>query len=184
MADVARIAPLIAVTRDGGEGRTSLTRAGRVRLDYRLDASGVATLRHALVRMARIARAAGALEQVAVGTPPVWHRTDRGDPGRERPAFDRLRGRPRAGSTSRRTAGRSSRPTRWGPLGIGRRPADHPADPWGRVRVDARGDRAIGGLYVGDGSLFPTGLGVNPMITIMALARRIARTILAESPAG
>ena len=32
--------PLVAVTRDGGEGRTTLTKAGRVRVDYRLDDSG------------------------------------------------------------------------------------------------------------------------------------------------
>jgi cholesterol oxidase len=38
----------------------------------------------------------------------------------------------------------------------------------------------IPGLYVADGSLFPTGIGVNPMITILALARRVARTVLAE----
>ena len=53
MAGSAHLSPLIAVTRDGGEGRVSLTKAGRVRLDYRLDATGVATLRHALVSMAR-----------------------------------------------------------------------------------------------------------------------------------
>ena len=35
------------VTRDGGEGRTTLTRTGRVRIDYRLDAIGAATLRPA-----------------------------------------------------------------------------------------------------------------------------------------
>ena len=29
--------------------------------------------------------------------------------------------------------------------------------------------------------LFPTGIGVNPMITVMALARRTAATILAET---
>jgi long-chain-alcohol oxidase len=38
----------------------------------------------------------------------------------------------------------------------------------------------VGGLYVADASLFPTGLGVNPMITTMALARRVARTVIAE----
>ena len=74
MATSAHVAPFIAVTRDGGEGRVSVTRADRVRLDYRLDASGVATLRHALVSMARLARAAGATRIVAAGTPPIWHR--------------------------------------------------------------------------------------------------------------
>ena len=38
----------------------------------------------------------------------------------------------------------------------------------------------MAGLYVADASLFPTGLGVNPMLTVMALARRVARTVLAE----
>jgi choline dehydrogenase-like flavoprotein len=32
----------------------------------------------------------------------------------------------------------------------------------------------VPGLYVADASLFPTSLRVNPMITIMAVARRIA----------
>jgi choline dehydrogenase-like flavoprotein len=54
----------------------------------------------------------------------------------------------------------------------------HPCDPGGRVR--GRDGAAIPGLYVADGSLFPTGIGVNPMITILALARRVARTVLAD----
>jgi len=61
-------------------------------------------------------------------------------------------------------------------------PIDHPCDPDGRVRI--RGGRVIPGLYVCDGSLFPTGIGVNPMITIMALARRVARTVEAEGRAA
>ena len=39
----------------------------------------------------------------------------------------------------------------------------------------------MGGLYVGDGSVFPTGIGVNPMVTIMAMARRLSRVIQAET---
>jgi choline dehydrogenase-like flavoprotein len=32
----------------------------------------------------------------------------------------------------------------------------------------------VGGLYIVDASIFPTSLRVNPMITIMGCARRIA----------
>jgi choline dehydrogenase-like flavoprotein len=37
---------------------------------------------------------------------------------------------------------------------------------------------------VADASLFPTSLGVNPMLTTMVLARRVARAIRAETTAG
>jgi choline dehydrogenase-like flavoprotein len=61
---------------------------------------------------------------------------------------------------------------------MGSQPADHACDERGRVRTN-RG-RVIRGLYVADASLFPTAIGVNPMITVMLLARRVARTVLAE----
>jgi choline dehydrogenase-like flavoprotein len=64
---------------------------------------------------------------------------------------------------------------------MGADPRGHACDPWGRVRRDGASDRVVRGLYVADGSLFPTGLGVNPMITIMVLARRVSRTILGEA---
>ena len=62
-------------------------------------------------------------------------------------------------------------------------PGAYTADPAGRVRTaDARpgADRVVHGLYVGDASAFPSALGVNPMITTMAWARRVSRTVLAE----
>jgi choline dehydrogenase-like flavoprotein len=37
----------------------------------------------------------------------------------------------------------------------------------------------VGGLYVADGSVVPSSLGVNPQITIMALAARLARRLSA-----
>jgi choline dehydrogenase-like flavoprotein len=39
------------------------------------------------------------------------------------------------------------------------------------------------GVWIGDGSAFPTSSGTNPMITIMALARRTAQAIHSSSPA-
>src|SRR4029453_10452373 len=57
MRRARQIGPLIAGPRDGGEGRTSVTRAGHVRVDYRLDDGGRRTMRHALVSIAPLARA-------------------------------------------------------------------------------------------------------------------------------
>ncbi|HEX5823775.1 MAG TPA: GMC family oxidoreductase N-terminal domain-containing protein [Candidatus Limnocylindrales bacterium] len=177
---IRHVSPLIAVTRDGGEGRVRPTKAGGARIDYKLDATGVATLRHALVSMAGLLRAAGARSMLAAGTPPRWHGRDGFAPGQEERSFgafeDALRSfdfGPNRGSVFSAHQMGSTR--------MGARASDHACDPQGRVRAGARsGSGVVGGLYVGDGSLFPTAIGVNPMITIMALARRVARTVVAE----
>ncbi len=181
MAGAGHLTPLIAVTRDGGEGRATLTRAGRPRIDYRLDAGGVATLRHAVVQMSRLLRAAGAIEIVAAGTPPLRYA-----PGGSSEGQDAVYARYEEALASfdlRPNRGAVFSAHQMGSVRMGAETRVHPCDPWGRVRQGARGDAVIGGLYVGDGSAFPTGLGVNPMLTVMALARRTARTILAERQA-
>jgi choline dehydrogenase-like flavoprotein len=180
MEGAVRLSPLIAVTRDGGEGRASLTRAGRVRLDYRLDPVGVATFRHALVSMARLARAAGATDMVAPGAPATWYRPTSGGSGTDGRAYERFEQDLAATDLAPNRAAVFSA-HQLGSVRMGGDPADHPCDPWGRLRVGNRNDAVVDGLYVGDGSLCPTGIGVNPMITIMALARRVSRTILAET---
>ena len=177
MARARYFSPLIAVTRDGGEGRTQLTRAGRVRIDYALDDDGRATLRHALVSMARLARAGGAAEILAVGAPLRRHRVD-GEPDESQrfAAFERSLGEtdfaPHRGTVASAH--------QMGTIRAGSDATDHAADPRGRIRADSRGS-IVPGLYVADASTFPTGLGVNPMVAVMAMARRVSRTVLAES---
>jgi choline dehydrogenase-like flavoprotein len=175
------IAPLIAVTRDGGEGRVRATRAGGVRIDYRLDALGVATLRHALVSMARLARAGGARQIVAAGMPPAWYGQTGFGPGREARAFVVFEDALGAFDFSP-NRGSVFSAHQMGTARMGEPSADHPVDPRGRVRRSAASAAPVAGLYVADGSLFPTGIGVNPMITIMALARRVSRTVIDEAP--
>jgi choline dehydrogenase-like flavoprotein len=63
------------------------------------------------------------------------------------------------------------------PLGscrLGRSPEHGVCDPWHEVF-------GVAGLYVCDGSVVPTALGVNPQVTIMALATRLAERLLQRS---
>lgn len=180
MARARHFAPLVAVTRDGGEGRVRLTRAGRVRIDYRLDDAGRATARHALVSMARLARAAGAAEILAVAMPLARHRVDgAGDEARRFAAFERAL----AGMDFSPHRGTIASAHQMGTLRMGADPTSHAADPRGRIRDDPRGS-IVPGLYVADSSTFPTAIGVNPMVTVMTMAKRVSRTVLAEGRPG
>src|SRR5207248_8281883 len=48
------------------------------------------------------------------------------------------------------------------------------ANPWGELHDTP-------GVWIGDGSAFPTASGTNPMVSIMALARRTAHAIAGVS---
>ena len=62
--------------------------------------------------------------------------------------------------------------------------------PLGTARADARPDHGVvdqrlklhdaDGIYVADGSVVPSSLGVNPQITIMSLATRLAYDLLGK----
>ncbi len=166
-------APLIGIVRDHGAGRVRSSRGGWPRIEYRLDDRDGATARRALIEMARMARAAGAVEIVALATPGLrWRATD------GPPAFDAFcKGLGRVSVAPNRASLFSAH--QMGSARAGADPRRHPCDPDGRVRVDTRGSIQRG-LYVGDASLFPTAAGVNPMLTVMAMAERTARALLAD----
>ena len=180
MERVRSFVPLIAITRDGGEGRVSLSKAGSVRIDYALDSSGVATLRHALVRMARLVRAAGRSRSWRSARPRCGTgRRPSGRAARRAPSshFEERLGafdfRPNRGSLFSAHQMGSVR------MGSGSRVATR-AIPGAASGPDVA-DQVVGGLYVADASLFPTAIGANPMLTVMALARRVARTVVSEA---
>jgi choline dehydrogenase-like flavoprotein len=62
--------------------------------------------------------------------------------------------------------------------------------PLGTARADARPDHGVvdadlrlhgcGGVYVADGSVVPSSIGVNPQLTIMALSTRLAYHLLGK----
>jgi len=58
---------------------------------------------------------------------------------------------------------------------MGRDPASSVANPWGELHDTP-------GVWIGDGSAFPSASGTNPMATVMALARRTAQAIAAARP--
>lgn len=62
-----------------------------------------------------------------------------------------------------------------GGCGMGERSGDSVTDAWGRVH-------GLPGLFVADASLFPKSAEINPYITIMALADRVAERVRADLP--
>jgi choline dehydrogenase-like flavoprotein len=61
-----------------------------------------------------------------------------------------------------------------GGAGMGRDPENSVTDAWGRVH-------GLPWLRIADASLFPDSLEINPYLTIMALADRVAEGILEDS---
>ena len=180
--DQARfLAPLIAITRDSDWGRVMPLRTGGTRVEYQLAAADIAQLREGLVQMARIGEAGGAEAILAPGAAiEQWQRSD--GPAAFPSYLERLR---RFDFRPNRGAVFSAH--QMGTARMGEQAGLHVCDPRGRVRWAVAGisaNQTIRGLYVADSSLFPTAIGTNPMLTVMLLARRVARTVLAEGSAG
>ena len=164
MQHVRNAAPFIVLTRDSSTGRVRITKTGQPYFDYRLGSEEKRLLRHGMTSVARIHHAAGADRIITLHTAGlVWER----ESGTSIDQF------------CRQIYSASASPNRlplfsahqMGTCRIGLDRASAVCDPTGAVF-------GMSGAYVADGSLFPASSGVNPMITIMALARHIAKGMI------
>ncbi|MBU6423246.1 MAG: GMC family oxidoreductase [Chloroflexota bacterium] len=163
MSRLDHVAAIIPLVNDRESGSVAVDRYGAPVVRYALRGLAAKLVQRAIVETARIHLAAGAREVHALFTRPV-----RVAPGEDFAAFER------------QVVSRGTAPNRialftahqMSTCRMGADAATSVADPDGAVR-------GVRGLYVADASAFPTASGVNPTLTIMALAMRNARRILA-----
>lgn len=156
---------LIVLARDGAErgrssGEVSVDRRGRVRIRYRVTKRDARTLVDGLAAAARLHLAAGATEALTLHAPTVRVRSEGDVSG----VLHAPHGPNQLGLFSAHVNGTCR---------IGTAPRTSGCTPDGERH-------GAPGIYVADGSLFPTAPGVNPQETIMALATLIARRIIAR----
>jgi choline dehydrogenase-like flavoprotein len=162
VADVNLGATLIALIRDRGHGRVEIDATGEAVPFYEVaDELDVRHLHESIEALCRLHRAAGAtvITPLAGGL-PTWRVGDDLDR-----FIERCRRLPlRAGGVTMFSA------HQMGTCRMGADPQTSVANPWGELHDTP-------GVWIGDGSAFPTPSGTNPMVSIMALARRTAHAI-------
>ena len=160
LEDFGRLGMVGVQYEDRSEGRVALRRGRGVRIGYRVSREDGANIRFGIARAAQVMFAAGATEAY-----PQVGRLGPIGPGEEVATVERARVAPAA-----------LRLEAFHPMGTTRMGADprtSVVDPTGRAHD-------VPGLYVADAGLFPTATRVNPMVTIMAFARKIAAGMAEE----
>ena len=155
-----RVANLTVIVIDSSEGRVSRSNSGRASIRYWLAQGDAERINRGMVAGAEILRAAGA-RRIFPLSPRVPELAD------ER-AFQRYR--------SLRATARDVLLTSVHPLGTCRMSRDRTE---GVVGLDHE-THDVPGLWVVDASSLPTTPGVNPQMTVMALATRAAEKIHAK----
>jgi choline dehydrogenase-like flavoprotein len=159
-------APFISVARDHGEGQILIDDHGRAVTRWSFsDEIDARMFRRAMVELAKLQRAAGAKEIITFYQRPlIW---------REGDDFDAFLAEIEQGSLQANDVAAFTA-HQMGSCRMGSNPADSVADGHGELH-DTKG------VWIGDGSAFPTAPGVNPMISIMSLAHRTAANMVADS---
>jgi choline dehydrogenase-like flavoprotein len=166
LADIKYGSTLIALIRDRGHGRVVIDETGEAVPFYEVtDELDARHLRQSIEALTRIHHAAGAamIAPLAAGL-PQWRLGD---------DLEKFIGR--CGRIPLRAGGvRLFSAHQMGTCRMGTDPQTSVANPWGELHDTP-------GVWIGDGSAFPTASGTNPMVTIMALARRTAHAIAGVS---
>lgn len=159
-------APFISVARDHGEGEVVLDPHGQPLVRWSLDDEVDRRLFvRAHVELARLHEAAGAPEIRTLHAEELVWRRDSGEPFEQ--FLERIEQAPYGPADLPIFTAHQMGSCRMG------------SDSSGSV-ADGRGElHDTSGVWVGDASAFPSAPGVNPMISIMALARRTSGQILA-----
>jgi choline dehydrogenase-like flavoprotein len=162
MARFKHGATFIMLLRDHGYGRVVLDPTGEAVPFYSLeDPLDLKHTRTAIEQIIRLHEAAGAQEIMSLANRlPHWRRGD----NLER-FVERARRVPQRAGGQRLFSAHQM-----GPARMGTDPQTSVAGPFGELHD-------VEGVWIGDGSAFPTSSGTNPMVTIMALARRTAFAI-------
>jgi hypothetical protein len=169
MLGFPNLGSLIVLVRDGAErghsdGEVRARPDGSTSIRYRLNPRDARQLEAGMVAAARLHFAAGAREVISAhATPVVLRSPDR---------LDLLRGRPLGPNQVTLSTAHVNGTCR---LGADRTTAG--TDPQGEVY-------GAPGVFVADGSLLPTALGVNPQETIMALATIVSERIASRRRPG
>ena len=163
MRELDHVAVIIPIVRDRESGRVTIDRAGRPLVRYRVRGLAARHCVRAIVESAYVHLAAGAREVFTLHVSPL--RLRRGD---DLGAF--AREVERRGVVPNRLALFSAHQMSTARMARSRRASV--ADPNGRIW-------GLRGLYVADASAFPSASGVNPMLTVMALARRNVSRVVA-----
>lgn len=170
MQHAARVAATIVLTRDSSSGRVRIRREGRAAIEYRPGSRELSHLRRGIEAAVRAHVAAGAEEIITLHS--------------RQHTLDARRATAATIDDFCRRVTTSPLDRNWSTLfsahqmGTCRMGADAQS-----AVCDERGAvRGIAGLYVADASLFPASSGVNPMITVMALAKLVGESIGAAGP--
>ncbi|HUE05604.1 MAG TPA: GMC family oxidoreductase [Bryobacteraceae bacterium] len=157
---------VLACDKADEHNRVTINMAGGPVVDYRFQPEAIGGLIRGAITSAKILFAAGATRvHVPVARNPT---VEAGDAAR----LDDIAAH--AAFTPGKTPVSAAHPQ--GGCGMGSDPSNSVTDSYGRVH-------GAHGLFVADASLFPNSLEINPYVTIMALADRVAQRIREEAPA-